>query len=53
MPDLSVFFVFLSTVVCIPLYLTFNLSFTVSIALDFAPVSFFVGRSVFVKFRSI
>ena len=38
------FSVILSTVVCIPLYLTFNLSFTISIALDFALVSFCVGR---------
>ena len=48
------FFVFLATVVCNPLYLTFNLSLTISLALDFAPVSFCcVVRSDFVKSRGI
>ena len=51
--DLSVFFVFLFIVVCIPLYLNFNLSLTIYIAFDFAPVSCCVGRSVFVSFRGI
>ena len=44
---------FWSTVACIPLYLTFNLSFTIFLALDFAPVSFCVGKSEFVRFRGI
>ena len=44
---------FLSIVFCIPLYLTFNLSLTISITFDFAPVFCSVGKSVFVMFLGI
>ena len=47
------FFVFSSIVVCNPLYLTFNLSLTISIFFDFAPVFCCVREFVFVRFLGI
>ena len=44
---------FLSTVVCTPLYLTFNLTLTIFITFDFAPVVCCVGELVFVRFLGI
>ena len=51
LPDLPVFFVFLSVVVCTLLYLMFNLSLIFSITFDFAPVFCCVG--VFVRLLGI